>query len=208
MPMQNYADDLPGAMSRLDPRHPLVLDTRELSRRPGSMTEVTRTVLAPEALGTDVIAIPAGEPVDLAVRLESVSEGVLVSGVASAKAVGACVRCLDPVRLDVRARFQELFAYTDRAAHHREVAAEDDDDEVYELVDDLVDLESVLLDAVVPALPFQPLCREDCPGLCPQCGTPLAQAPDHRHDEIDPRWSALRSLTVEEPASTNDERRN
>jgi uncharacterized protein len=70
-----------------------------------------------------------------------------------------------------------LFAYADRAAHHREVDADADEDEVYELVGDLIDLEPVLRDTVVPMLPFQPVCRADCPGLCSECGAPLAPTP-------------------------------
>ncbi|MEP6651053.1 MAG: DUF177 domain-containing protein, partial [Lapillicoccus sp.] len=88
-------------MPRLDPRNPLVIDTRDLVRRPGSMQELTRTVEAPEAIGTDVIAIPAGAPLDLEIRLESVVEGILVSGSVLATATGACVRCLEPATYPV-----------------------------------------------------------------------------------------------------------
>jgi len=164
-------------MNRLDPRLPMVFDTRDLGRRPGSMTEQTRTVPAPEDLGTDVIAIAPGRPLELTVRMESVMEGVLVTGSARGAATGACVRCLDPVTEEVEAGFQELFAYADRAAHHHEVVADDEDDEVRVLDGDLIDLEPVIRDAVVPALPFQPVCREDCPGLCPECGAHLAEDP-------------------------------
>ncbi|HKX67210.1 MAG TPA: YceD family protein [Intrasporangium sp.] len=186
-------------MDRPDPRSPLVLDTRKLGRRPGTMQQLQRSVVLPEDLGTEVIAIKAGSPVEIDVRLESVVEGVLVTGSVSGSATGACVRCLDPVELDVDARFQELFAYTDRAAHHHEVAGDSDEDEVYELVDDFVDLETVLRDAVVPTLPFQPVCRDDCPGLCAQCGFHLAEDPDHHHEVIDPRWSALSGLLQDDP---------
>jgi uncharacterized protein len=186
-------------MDRLDPRSPLVISTRELTRRPGTMQELRRTVELPEDLGTDIIAIKAGTPVEIEVRLESVVEGVLVTGSVRGTATGACVRCLDPVDLPVEGNFQELFAYTDRAAHHHEVGADSDEDEVYELVGDLVDLEPVIRDAVVPTLPFQPVCREDCPGLCPQCGTRLADDPEHHHEVIDPRWSALSGLLGDDP---------
>lgn len=181
-------------MPRLDPRAPLVLDTRDLRRQAGSLLTVDRRVQAPEDLGTDVVSVPAGSPMDLAVRLESVTEGVLVSGSVSATASGACVRCLDPVSLPVAATFQELFAYAERAAHHREVDVDADEADEYVLVDELIDLEPVLRDTVVPALPFQPVCRADCPGLCPDCGAALAGDPDHRHEQIDPRWAVLRSL--------------
>ena len=50
-------------------------------------------------------------------------------------------------------------------------------------------------DAVVLALPFRPLCRPDCAGLCPECGVRLDDAePGHHHEQLDPRWSALGSL--------------
>lgn len=186
-------------MDRLDPRSPLVISTRELTRRPGTMQELHRTVELPEDLGTDIIAIKAGSPVEVEVRLESVVEGVLVTGSVRGTATGACVRCLDPVDLPVEGTFQELFAYTDRAAHHHEVGADSYEDGVYELVGDLVDLEPVIRDAVVPTLPFQPVCREDCPGLCPECGIRLADDPEHHHEVIDPRWSALSGLLGDDP---------
>jgi uncharacterized protein len=185
---------------------PWVFDTRELVRRPGSMKTFSRVVQAPDPIGTDVIAIAPGQPVEVELRMESVVEGVLATGSARATATGVCVRCLDPVEQDVDVTFQELFAYTDRAAHHHEVADAEDEDEQYELQGDLMDLESVVRDAVVTALPFQPVCRDDCPGLCSECGAHLADNPDHHHDVIDPRWSALSELAQRD--DTDDEKRN
>ena len=108
-----------------------------------------------------------------------------------------------------------MFAYADRAAHHHEVATEDDEDEVYELVGDLFDLEPVLRDAMVPAMPFQPVCRSDCPGLCSECGAHLAEDPTHHHDQLDPRWAALQNIATPHIATThitsppgNQEKRN
>ena len=112
-------------------------------------------------------------------------EGVLVTGTAHASLTGECARCLEPIADEIEVRFQELFVYEDHALPG-------EDDEVSTLQDDLVDLEPLLRDAVVLALPFQPLCRDDCPGLCPECGARLADDPDHAHDAaIDPRWAAL-----------------
>jgi uncharacterized protein len=184
-------------MEHLNPRSPLVFDTTDLGRRPGSMERLQRTVEAPADFGTDVIAVPQGAPIELELRLESVVEGVLVTGSARATATGACVRCLDPVTYEVDGSFQELFAYADRAAHHREVGADDDETEEHVLEGDLFDLEPVLLDTVVPALPFQPVCRADCPGLCSECGARLADDPDHHHEVLDPRWAALSALSAD-----------
>lgn len=188
-------------MTRLDPRDPWVIDTRELSRRPGTLLEVVRSLTAPEDLGTDIVAVPTGSPVELDARLESVSEGVLVSGEVRATAGGACVRCLEPVTVPVAVPFQELFAYADRAAHHHEVAPDSDEADVYELEGDYIPLLPVLRDTVVPTLPFQPVCRVDCPGLCSECGALLADDPDHRHDVIDPRWAALGELRRDAPTT-------
>jgi len=179
-------------LRNLDPRAPFVLDTRELGRRPGSQREVSLTEAAPAELGIEVLTVPEGSPIHLDLRLEAVMEGVLVTGSAEADLVGECVRCLEPIEDSVDVRFQELFVYEDQAR------AEIDDDEldVRRLEGDLIDLEPLLRDAVVLALPFQPLCSEDCAGLCPECGERLADDPGHQHAEpIDPRWAALTDLT-------------
>ena len=194
-----------------------VVDTRELVRRPGTMKELSWSLAAPDRIGTDVIGIQAGQQVDLELRMESVVEGVLATGTVRAGASGVCVRCLDELEEDLEVGFQELFAYPERAAHHQKVAgqharkggkadAETDEDEQYELDGDLMDLEEVVRDAVVTALPFQPVCQDDCPGLCSECGARLADDPDHHHDVIDPRWAALQGLT--QTAQTDDEKRN
>ncbi|WP_436501442.1 YceD family protein [Actinokineospora sp. HUAS TT18] len=167
---------------------PWVIDTRELGRRPGSSKPVRRSAQAKYAIGLEgVIAIPAGADVELDVLLESVVEGVLVSGTASGPLAGECSRCLDPISDEVEVDITELFAYPDSATDETT-----DEDEVSRLVDDLVDLEPVVRDAVVLALPHVPLCSPDCAGLCAECGGKWAELePDHRHETIDPRWAAL-----------------
>ena len=70
-----------------------------------------------------------------------------------------------------------------------------EEDEVGHIVDDTIDLEQSIIDAVGLDLPFSPVCQADCPGLCPRCGIPLATAePGHHHDEIDPRWAKLATI--------------
>ena len=167
------------------------------------MHELEREVGAPSDLGTDVIAVPEGSPLHLTARMESVHEGVLVTGSVRGTATGACVRCLDPVTTPVDGTFQELFVHADRHVHHQEVGDTDADEE-YRVEDDYVDLDPVVRDTVVPALPFQPVCRPDCPGLCSVCGVPLAEDPEHQHDEIDPRWAALSALA--EPSTPTEKR--
>ncbi len=172
-----------------------MLDTRELGRRPGSQREVELTVPAPTELGIEVLRVPEGSPVELDLRLEAVMEGVLLTGTATAALDGECVRCLETIDDEIIARLQELYVYPEQHTRAAEHDDRDLDDETSRLEDDLLDLEPLLRDAVVLALPFQPLCREDCPGLCTECGARLADDPDHTHGApIDPRWAGLDQL--------------
>jgi uncharacterized protein len=147
-----------------------------------------------------VVGVPERAPVEPDLQLESVVEGVLVSGSARAQAVGECVRCLDSVSIELDLDVQELFAYADAPAA--------DAEEIAQVEDELVDFRPVLRDAVVLALPLQPVCRDDCLGLCATCGARLNDDPEHQHDQVDPRWAALGDLvgsdSSEEP--TDDAR--
>ncbi|MFJ2019201.1 YceD family protein [Streptomyces nodosus] len=196
--------------ARLDHRNPLVFDTHELGRRPGALQRLSRTVDAPKDLGVaGVVGVPEGTPVELELRLESVMEGVLVTGTARASAEGECVRCLESLELELEAYFQELFSYPDaddrgRASTEPDDDAEDDEDRFF-LEDGLFDLEPLLRDAVVLALPMQPVCQEDCLGLCSECGARLTDDPDHHHDAVDIRWAALQGIADSLEAGDKDE---
>lgn len=168
-------------------RDPFVLDIRSLGRRPGTMEEIHRTVVAPHRIGVEMIAIPADSDVDLDLRLESVSEGVLVTGTVSGETEGQCVRCLEPVDGTVTVFLTELYAYPDS-----ETEQTTDSEDIHRIVDDRIDLEQAVIDAVALELPMSPLCSEDCAGLCAKCGVRLAVAePGHSHEIIDPRWAKL-----------------
>ena len=180
--------------THLDPRSPLVLDTRDLPRRPGVLRTVERTVPAPADLGVELIGVPEGANLDLDLRLESVSEGVLVSGTITGPIEGECGRCLQPIRDSLVVTIQELYAY-----ERSTTDATTDEDEVGRMQGDLIDLEPALRDAVVLTLPTNPVCREDCPGLCPECGVHRDELPaEHSHRQIDPRWAGLEQLTRQE----------
>ena len=175
---------------RLDPRKPLILDTRELGRRAGSMRRVRFPAPAPADLGVELIGVPVGSAIDLDLRLESVMEGVLVSGTATVQLAGECGRCLEPVTETLTVPIQELYAYPDSSTDQTA-----DEDEAARMEGDFLDLEPALRDAVVLALPLTPLCREDCAGLCAECGERLDDLPeDHSHDAPDARWSGLQDL--------------
>ncbi len=184
---------------------------RLLGRQAGSALTQTRIVPAPDHLRLELIGVPVGADVALEVRFEAVSEGVLATGTAIAPLAGECARCLARLASSVTASFQELYLYPDgrhdkhdwHDKHDRhdkhdkqDDYEEQDDEELYHLDGDLLNLEPAFRDAVVLALPMSPLCREDCPGLCVECGARLADAgPGHQHDEAaDPRWAALGQL--------------
>ncbi|GAA3726283.1 YceD family protein [Plantactinospora mayteni] len=180
--------------THLNPRSPLVLDTRELPRRPGVLRTVSRTVAAPADLGVELIGVPEGADLNLDLRLESVSEGVLVSGTVTGPIQGECGRCLCPITDSLVVPIQELYAYA-----HSTTDETTDEDEVGRMQGDLIDLEPALRDAVVLALPTNPVCREDCPGLCPECGVHWDELPaEHSHQQVDPRWAGLSQLTRQE----------
>ena len=156
------------------------------------MMTVTETVPSPARIGLDLIAIPAGVDLDLDLRFESVSEGVLVSGTVHAPTIGECSRCLEPISGEIDIALTELFAYPDSITE-----STTETDEVGHVTDQTVDLEQPIVDAVGLVLPFAPVCVEDCPGLCPQCGVALAGAePGHHHDLIDPRWAKLAEMAA------------
>jgi len=178
------------------PRGALVFDMRTLGRQAGSAKAQQLTVPAPDDMRLELARVPVGADMQLDVRFEAVTEGVLVTGSVIAPLAGECARCLAPLASSVAARFTELYLYTrDRHdKHDRFDENTEQDDEELHLDGDLLDLEPVLRDAVVLALPMSPLCREECPGLCIECGVPLADAgPDHGHEDVpDPRWAALK----------------
>ncbi len=168
---------------------PWVVDTKDLARSPGASKRYRRSVSVREGLGFgEVIAVRPGTRVGFEMLAESVLEGVLVTGTAQAELAGVCARCLDELSDTLDVEFSELFAYPDSTTE--ETTSED---EVYRLVDDMVDMEPVVRDAIVLALPQAPLCSPDCQGLCAECGARWAELPaDHAHETMDPRWAALR----------------
>jgi DUF177 domain-containing protein len=191
--------------SHLDARSPFVVDSHELGRRAGSMLELQLDRAAPADWQLDLVEVPAGASIQLDLRLESVMDGVLVSAQLQAPIRAECGRCLQPVTDSLDVSWSELYAYEP-----------DPDDEDLPVIDgDLIDLEPALRDAVVLALPLNPVCREDCAGLCPTCGARLDDVePGHAHERTDPRWDALSALqphdgaesaTMDRPAPPSEE---
>lgn len=175
---------------------PYTVPVYDLMHRPGEMREKELDIVVPEGFGNAVIGVQAGSALHIDLRLESLHDGILVSGDVAGKAEGECVRCLIEVALPVRVEFQELFAYSFDEAFD------------YTVHDDHIDLEPLVRDAVVLSLPFQPVCQEDCLGLCPECGVRLLDNPGHEHEAaVDPRWAALAGLeSLNDTAETEEKR--
>jgi uncharacterized protein len=183
------------------PTSPMTVDITRLGRRPGAMVTLRETVPNPARIGLEMIGIESGAPLDLDLQIQSVSEGVLVTGTVTAPTVGECARCLTPIHGRVDVTVTELFAYPDSATE-----ATTEEGEVGRVVDDTVDLEQSIIDAIGLDLPFSPVCAPECPGLCPECGVSLADEPGHHHDRIDPRWAKLAEVFTPEPDASRGRR--
>lgn len=170
-----------------DHASPWVIDVRPLGRRPGNHKPMQLQVPVGTPIGNDVIRVPTGAELDLDLRLESVTEGVLVSGEAFGTAVGECSRCLVALEQDVAITLRELFVYPGSTTDETT-----EEDELPRVQDDLLELEPLVRDEIVLALPQVPLCRPECPGLCPGCGERFDDLEQgHIHEILDPRWAAL-----------------
>lgn len=166
---------------------PFQLPVRDIERKPGEMREHSLEIPAPEKWGEGLVFVPEAEPLELEVRLESVHEGILVSGTVDTTATGVCGRCLIDIEEPVEVEFQELFAYPGDEASD------------FDVQDDHVDLENLVRDAIVLSLPFQPVCQPDCPGLDPNTGERLTESPgDTEQTPVDSRWAALQQYTPDD----------
>lgn len=181
-------------------KNPFILNIHELSRRAGEMKEYELDIEAPERIGVPLIGVPQGGVIEADIRVESVTEGVLLSSEIYAVAHGECIRCLDPVEEIVERKIQELYRYeptNDRGRKKRsdEVDIDLEDEDELQIDGDLMNLEIPIIDAIILALPVNPLCDEECMGLCPQCGEKWETLPDgHEHEEVDARWAGLAPL--------------
>lgn len=178
----------PGASESLD----LSFDVVDLIHRTGSHRRVAREVIADDSVheGSRAMTVPTGNIITLDAHLESVVEGIFVSGTVQATLTGECSRCLDPVEQHVTARIDELFSYPERNGKR-------DEDTTY-IEDDTVHLGPLAHDALAVEADDRPLCSQDCLGLCSQCGVRMDEDPEHSHEIIDPRWAALEGLMNDE----------
>ena len=174
--------------------------THDLPHRAGEMREYQLNITDHGGLGFDAVSIPKDEPIDVDLKIESVSEGVLASAHITSFAVAECGRCLEPLEYEIEEDFQELFEYEKEGKDKKKKKSKNEDEE--ELDDDIrymdgdeIDLEGPIRDAIILNLPLNPLCKADCQGLCPDCGEKIENLPsDHAHEKVDARWAALGDL--------------
>lgn len=126
--------------------------------------------------------VPLDAEVECDVSLTPFSGGIEVVGTVSAPWVGPCRRCATTVTGQVRVEVHERYA---------DPPVADTDEDIYPIVDETVDLGPMARDVVVLELPMAPLCREDCAGLCPQCGADRNEGPCGCIAPRDPRWANL-----------------
>lgn len=180
--------------------NPFLLNTHELPRRTGEMKEYQLDIESNARIGVPLIAVPEGDVIEVDVRLESVTEGVLLSADIYAVAIGECIRCLDPVEQVVERKIQELYRYELTNEKGRKKRREEDDvdldmEDELQMEGDVMNLEIPIIDAIILALPVNPLCSEECLGLCPDCGEKWEKLPEgHAHEVVDARWSGLEKL--------------
>lgn len=166
----------------------LSFDAVDLIHKPGAHREVHRTITAEEQVGNPIMGVKPGTEITLRAHLESVVEGIFVSGTADSTISGECSRCLDEISDEVSVRIGDLFTYPEK------IPADMDPEEAEDIPlmeGDTVDLGHMVHDAFAVAAPFRPLCSEDCLGLCDQCGFRMEDDPEHEHVVIDPRFAAL-----------------
>ncbi|CCG04645.1 Conserved protein of unknown function; putative metal-binding and nucleic-acid binding domains [Blastococcus saxobsidens DD2] len=164
------------------------------------MQELDRRAPAPAGWGLELIRVPEKADVHLRLRLESVMEGVLVTGDLDVPVVGSCARCLEPTEDTLTLDVQELYAYAGSTTE-----ATSEEDEVRRVEGDFLDLEPLARDTIVLNLPLSPVCTPDCGGLCVDCGQRIDDLPaDHTHEVTDPRWAALAERFASSPGTPGE----
>lgn len=175
---------------------PLLVSVAELLRHPGVRKPLQRATVL-DGLAVTTAAVPEGEEVEVDLVLEATGGGVVADGLVRAPWVGDCRRCLEPVRDVLEAEVREVFE-----RHPTE-------GETYPLAEGHIDLEPLVRDAVLLALPLAPLCGPDCAGPAPERvpvsaedGAAGPDGADGARDDAaaprDPRWAALDELRFED----------
>lgn len=193
---------------------PWAVSVAQIAARPGQSKAIDQAFPAPDGIGDSIVGITAGDDVQVTGSFDSIVDGIVFTGRITAPAHAECTRCLKPITHDWTADVTAFFPF-DAAKDARGgrddaevdiVAGEDEAEDTYPLVSGgaFADIEALLRDALVEALPLQPLCKPDCKGLCSQCGEDLNEHPDHHHDVTDIRFAALADLKAQLEQAQHD----
>jgi len=159
------------------------IDVRELLSHPGASSD-ERIAEPVEGLRNELVEVPADAPVNAELRLERIPDGIVVTGTLRARTTVRCARCLKEFDEPVEVRVEELFT----------LAPDPDSDEYPLAPEGELDPEPMVRDAVGLALPFAPVCRPDCKGLCERCGGDRNLGECRCAEPVDPRWAPLEGL--------------
>jgi uncharacterized protein len=179
-----------GALIAVRNLQSLSVDVSELLRRPGA----SESVQSDQVLGgieVPLARVRGDSPMHLDLLLEALVDGIHLSGTVAGSAAIECRRCLKDFEVPLEVGMDELFVYPGEA----------ESDDLYQVEDEHIDLEPAVRDSVMLALPLNPLCRDDCKGLCSTCGADLNETDcGHSQDPVDIRWTGLEHLrrTLEE----------
>lgn len=175
--------------------HERLVNVADLIDRPGASRRVDLAMPPAADLVLDLAEVDGD--IRYAGVIESVVDGLLLRGTVSAHLNLPCARCLSELREPVGVDVVELFS---------DPALTDNDDEIeagYEIADATIDLDTLLRDALVPAVPYRPLCDPACKGLCAQCGANRNVAECTCVDvTVDARWAALEGLRLSDGETT------
>ena len=161
----------------------LVIDVANLLGAPGTHRRV-KVEESVSGLVTSLAVIPEDTPVVADLLLESVVEGILATGDLTGTMIVSCARCLTGFDAAFDFRVREMFA----------PGAGDDEEDRYPLRDEQIDLEPMFRDAIVLNMPFAPLCKEDCLGLCERCGGDRNLGECTCTEATDERWAGLAGI--------------
>ena len=166
----------------------------DLTRYRQPVSEFART-FKPEEVADEGDAYRIVAPVDVAFEIHKDKEKFRLIGTVNTELELACSRCLEPFRLPVAAPFDIRYLPASEASAEAEREVEDEDLETSYYTNDAIDLNQLLREQFYLALPMKPLCRDDCRGLCPQCGTNLNTGTcDCSPVWEDPRLAPLKGL--------------
>lgn len=131
------------------------------------------------------------------VHLERNGELVDLRGKYSVRLLLECSRCLEPVEMEVEGPLRVVYQPQPTGLDGEEIELADDDLEVSFYKGEEIDLSLGLHDEVALAVPMAPLCKEDCPGLCPVCGKSRLEGDcGCLEKRVDPRWAKLAKLKI------------